>query len=93
MVGALPGFGSVKELVLRLVHDLATEQTMPSADARRSFAGMSDLDGALVFAGIPLVVVAAVFALVFLTTAKPSREPITKPILDENPKAPTDKKK
>ncbi|AGL17232.1 hypothetical protein L083_3722 [Actinoplanes sp. N902-109] len=44
--------------------------------------GMTDLEGVLVFAGVPLAVIAVVFALVFLTTKKPSREPITKPLLD-----------
>ncbi|WP_157408409.1 hypothetical protein [Actinoplanes sp. N902-109] len=43
---------------------------------------MTDLEGVLVFAGVPLAVIAVVFALVFLTTKKPSREPITKPLLD-----------
>ncbi|GAA0484095.1 hypothetical protein Ade02nite_96000 [Paractinoplanes deccanensis] len=37
----------------------------------------------LLFAGIPLAVVALVFALVFLTTPKPSKEPITKPVQDD----------
>jgi hypothetical protein len=46
--------------------------------------GVTDLDGALLFAGVPLAVVALVFAFVFLTNDKPSREPITKPILDDD---------
>ncbi|MFF5081311.1 hypothetical protein ACFY36_30055 [Actinoplanes sp. NPDC000266] len=45
---------------------------------------MTDLEGILLFAGIPLAVVGLIFALVFLTSAKPSREPITKPVMDED---------
>jgi len=44
---------------------------------------VSDLEGTLLFAGIPLAVVAAVFALVFLTSEKPSKEPIVKPVMDD----------
>ncbi|MEU4237417.1 hypothetical protein [Actinoplanes sp. NPDC026619] len=44
---------------------------------------MSDLEGTLLFAGIPLAVVAVIFALVFMTTEKPSKEPIVKPIMDD----------
>ena len=51
---------------------------------------MTDLVGVLLFAGIPLAVVAAVFALVFMTNKKPSRDPITKPVMDDKPKGPTD---
>ncbi|MEV4344615.1 hypothetical protein AB0J83_09080 [Actinoplanes sp. NPDC049596] len=45
---------------------------------------MNDLEGVLLFAGIPLAIVAIVFGLVFWTSAKPSREPITKPVMDED---------
>jgi hypothetical protein len=45
---------------------------------------VTDLEGTLVFAGVPLAVVALVFALVFLTTKKSSREPITKPLLGDD---------
>ena len=51
---------------------------------------MTDLEGVLLFAGIPLAVAALIFALVFLTTEKPSREPITKPVMDDHPKRPAD---
>ncbi|WP_433306851.1 hypothetical protein ACQP2F_21905 [Actinoplanes sp. CA-030573] len=44
---------------------------------------MNDVEGALLFAGIPLAVVAVVFVLVFLKTDKPSKEPITRPVMDE----------
>lgn len=36
------------------------------------------------FAGIPLAVVGLVFAIVFRTNEKPSREPIVKPVLDRD---------
>jgi hypothetical protein len=36
---------------------------------------VTDLEGALLFAGIPLVVVGAVFAAVFATNDKPPRGP------------------
>ena len=55
----------------------------PGRICRRTFARVSDLEGALLFAGIPLAVVALVFAVVFLTNEKPSREPIAKPVLDK----------
>jgi hypothetical protein len=51
----------------------------------RSVARVNDLEGTLLFAGIPLAVLAVVFVLVFRTTPKPSREPITKPIMDDKP--------
>ncbi|GIM96830.1 hypothetical protein [Paractinoplanes toevensis] len=47
---------------------------------------MTDLEGALLFAGIPLAVAALVFGFVFLTNEKPSREPLVKPVMDDNPK-------
>ncbi|XVV11175.1 hypothetical protein ACQP2X_41015 [Actinoplanes sp. CA-131856] len=43
---------------------------------------MSDLEGVLLFAGIPLAVVGVIFALVFWTSEKPSREPLSKPVMD-----------
>jgi hypothetical protein len=45
---------------------------------------VTDLEGTLLFAGVPLGVVALVFALVFLRNAKPSREPIVKPTMDDD---------
>jgi hypothetical protein len=36
---------------------------------------VTDLEGALVFAGIPLAVVGAIFAAVFATNDKPPRGP------------------
>lgn len=36
------------------------------------------------FAGIPLAVVGLVFALVFMTTKKPSRDPVAKPVMDDD---------
>jgi hypothetical protein len=53
--------------------------------AARTVARVNDLEGALLFAGIPLAVLAVVFVLVFRTTPKPIREPITKPIMDDDP--------
>ena len=47
---------------------------------------VTDLEGALLFAGIPLAIVAVVFVLVFVRTEKPSREPITKPVMDRTKK-------
>jgi hypothetical protein len=44
---------------------------------------VTDLDGALLFAGIPLAIVGVVFALVFATSKKPSRDPITRAIMDD----------
>ncbi len=41
----------------------------------RTFTDVTDLEGALLFAGIPLVVVGAVFAAVFATNDKPPRGP------------------
>jgi hypothetical protein len=51
-------------------------------------AGVTDLEGVLLFAGVPLAVVALVFAFVFLRTEKPSREPITKPVMKDDKKGP-----
>ena len=45
---------------------------------------MSDLVGVLLFAGIPLAVVALVFAIVFRTSPKPPRDPIVKPVMDDD---------
>jgi len=45
---------------------------------------VNGLEGALLFAGIPLAVVALVFVLVFLTSPKPSKEPISKPVMDKD---------
>ena len=45
---------------------------------------MTDLEGTLLFAGVPLGIVALVFTLVFLRSAKPSRDPIVKPIMDDD---------
>ncbi|MFD0523127.1 hypothetical protein [Paractinoplanes durhamensis] len=45
---------------------------------------MNDLEGALLFAGVPLAVLGLVFAIVFRTSDKPSREPITKPVMDDD---------
>ena len=45
---------------------------------------MGAVEGVLLFAGIPLAVAAAVVVLVFRTSAKPSREPITKPVMDDD---------
>jgi hypothetical protein len=47
---------------------------------------VTDLQGGLLFAGIPLAVAAVVFVLVFRTNEKPSREPIVKPIMDDDKK-------
>ncbi|GIF20027.1 hypothetical protein BJ973_002067 [Actinoplanes tereljensis] len=47
---------------------------------------MTDLEGALLFAGIPLAIAALIFALVFLTNEKPSREPLVKPVMKDDPK-------
>jgi hypothetical protein len=52
-------------------------------------AQVTDLEGALLFAGIPLAVAALVFALIFLTNDKPSREPIVKPVMDDDTKGST----
>jgi hypothetical protein len=41
----------------------------------RTFVGVTELEGALVFAGIPLAVVGAIFAAVFATNDKPPRGP------------------
>jgi hypothetical protein len=37
-------------------------------------SGVTTIEGALIFAGIPLVVVGVVFGAVFSTTAKPPRD-------------------
>ncbi|MFG1988389.1 hypothetical protein ACGFJ7_00210 [Actinoplanes sp. NPDC048988] len=52
---------------------------------------MTDLEGILLFAGIPLAIVALIFAVVFMTSAKPSREPITGPVMDRNADEPPTK--
>jgi hypothetical protein len=49
---------------------------------------VTDLEGTLLFAGIPLAIMAAVFALVFATGDKPSRDPITKPVMDRDKDGP-----
>ncbi|GAA2656179.1 hypothetical protein Adu01nite_91720 [Paractinoplanes durhamensis] len=50
----------------------------------RTVIGVNDLEGALLFAGVPLAVLGLVFAIVFRTSDKPSREPITKPVMDDD---------
>lgn len=49
-----------------------------------TLARVTDLEGTLLFAGVPLGVVALVFILVFLRSAKPSRDPVVKPVMDDD---------
>jgi hypothetical protein len=58
---------------------------------RRTVSRVTDLEGVLLFAGIPLAVAALIFALVFLTNEKPSREPLVKPVMDDKPKDSADR--
>ncbi|SNY50132.1 hypothetical protein SAMN05421748_110231 [Paractinoplanes atraurantiacus] len=72
------------------MNPLVGSATLPHARRGRTFAGVTDLAGILLFAGIPLAVVGLIFGLVFLTSAKPSREPITKPVMDKDAEKPVD---